>query len=181
MLSPVRRELCAISARWTRRLRCASKRMCARMRLIFTVLPTPMEQDWFRLLTTVQGVGAKVALAILGSLSPEQLAQAIMAQDKAALTSGRRRRAETGFASGHGTQRQSARLHECTDALGLSHRCGPFALAAQPRGRRAVGSDKSRLSPRRSLCCRRRSQPTQSRIQTRRTHSLEPRGTQPEG
>ncbi|MGB9153242.1 MAG: Holliday junction branch migration protein RuvA [Alphaproteobacteria bacterium] len=45
-----------------------------------------MEQDWFRLLTTVQGVGAKVALAILGSLSPEQLAQAIMAQDKAALT-----------------------------------------------------------------------------------------------
>jgi Holliday junction DNA helicase RuvA len=45
-----------------------------------------VEQDWFRLLTTVQGVGAKVALAILGSLSPEQLAQAIMAQDKAAMT-----------------------------------------------------------------------------------------------
>ena len=44
------------------------------------------EQDWFRLLTTVQGVGAKVALAILGSLSPEQLAQAIAAQDKAAMT-----------------------------------------------------------------------------------------------
>jgi Holliday junction DNA helicase RuvA len=44
------------------------------------------EQDWFRLLTTVQGVGAKVALAILGSVSPEQLAQAIAAQDKAALT-----------------------------------------------------------------------------------------------
>jgi Holliday junction DNA helicase RuvA len=45
-----------------------------------------VEQDWFRLLTTVQGVGAKVALAILGSVSPEQLAQAIAAQDKAALT-----------------------------------------------------------------------------------------------
>lgn len=45
-----------------------------------------VEQDWFRLLTTVQGVGAKVALAILGSLSPEQLAQAIMAQDKTAMT-----------------------------------------------------------------------------------------------
>ena len=44
------------------------------------------EQDWFRLLTTVQGVGAKVALAILGGLSPEQLAHAIAAQDKAALT-----------------------------------------------------------------------------------------------
>ena len=44
------------------------------------------EQDWFRLLTTVQGVGAKVALAILGTVSPEQLIQAIAAQDKAALT-----------------------------------------------------------------------------------------------
>jgi Holliday junction DNA helicase RuvA len=44
------------------------------------------EQDWFKLLTTVQGVGAKVALAILSSSSPEQLAQAIAAQDKAALT-----------------------------------------------------------------------------------------------
>jgi Holliday junction DNA helicase RuvA len=45
-----------------------------------------VEQDWFRLLTTVQGVGAKVGLAILSALSPEQLAQAIAAQDKAALT-----------------------------------------------------------------------------------------------
>ncbi len=44
------------------------------------------EQDWFKLLTTVQGVGAKVALAILGSLSPEQLGHVIAAQDKAALT-----------------------------------------------------------------------------------------------
>ena len=45
-----------------------------------------VEQDWFKLLTTVQGVGAKVALAILGSLSPEQLVQAIAAQDKIAMT-----------------------------------------------------------------------------------------------
>jgi Holliday junction DNA helicase RuvA len=44
------------------------------------------EQDWFRLLTTVQGVGAKVALAILGSMAPDQLAQIIAAQDKSALT-----------------------------------------------------------------------------------------------
>ena len=45
-----------------------------------------MERDWFRLLTTVQGVGARVAQSILGSLSPEQLQQAIMLQDKALLT-----------------------------------------------------------------------------------------------
>ena len=44
------------------------------------------EQDWFRLLTTVQGVGAKVALAILGRVAPEQLAGVIAAQDKTALT-----------------------------------------------------------------------------------------------
>ena len=44
------------------------------------------ERDWFRLLTTVQGVGAKVALAILGVLSPEQISLAIAAQDKAAIT-----------------------------------------------------------------------------------------------
>lgn len=44
------------------------------------------ERDWFRLLTTVQGVGAKVALGILSTLSPEQLAQSIAAQDKTALT-----------------------------------------------------------------------------------------------
>ena len=44
------------------------------------------ERDWFRLLTTVQGVGAKTALAILGTLPPEALATAVMAQDKPALT-----------------------------------------------------------------------------------------------
>jgi len=44
------------------------------------------EQDWFCLLTTVQGVGAKVALSILSALAPGDLAQVIAAQDKAGLT-----------------------------------------------------------------------------------------------
>jgi Holliday junction DNA helicase RuvA len=43
------------------------------------------ERDWFRLLTTVQGVGARLALAILSVLAPEPLGLAILAQDKAAL------------------------------------------------------------------------------------------------
>jgi holliday junction DNA helicase RuvA len=43
------------------------------------------ERAWFRLLTTVQGVGAKLALAVLGVLGPDALVSAIMAQDKAAL------------------------------------------------------------------------------------------------
>ncbi|MCW5732412.1 MAG: Holliday junction branch migration protein RuvA [Alphaproteobacteria bacterium] len=44
------------------------------------------EQRWFNLLQTVQGVGARVALAILSSLGPAELAQAIAAQDKAQIT-----------------------------------------------------------------------------------------------
>lgn len=43
------------------------------------------ERDWFRLLTTVKGIGSKVALAILSVLSSEQLGTALEAQDKAAL------------------------------------------------------------------------------------------------
>ena len=44
------------------------------------------ERDWFRQLTTVQGVGARLALAILSAVAPDHLALAIVAQDKAALT-----------------------------------------------------------------------------------------------
>ena len=43
------------------------------------------ERDWFRLLTTVQGVGAKLAQAVLGVHSPDDLARAIAAGDKASL------------------------------------------------------------------------------------------------
>ncbi len=44
------------------------------------------ERTWFGLLTTVQGVGAKVALGILSSLSGDELVQAIAAGDKAMIT-----------------------------------------------------------------------------------------------
>ena len=45
-----------------------------------------IEREWFRLLQTVQGVGAKVALAVLGTLPPAELANAIALRDKAAVT-----------------------------------------------------------------------------------------------
>jgi Holliday junction DNA helicase RuvA len=44
------------------------------------------ELEWFRLLTTVQGVGAKVALAILTVLAPGDLLQAVAAADKVAVS-----------------------------------------------------------------------------------------------
>ena len=43
------------------------------------------ERDWFRLLQNVQGVGSKVALAILSILPPAELTSAIALQDKAAV------------------------------------------------------------------------------------------------
>jgi holliday junction DNA helicase RuvA len=45
-----------------------------------------IERDWFRLLQGVQGVGAKVALALLGILSASELGQAIAMQDKTAVS-----------------------------------------------------------------------------------------------
>jgi len=47
---------------------------------------TAEEQAWFRLLTTVQGVGAKMALAILSAFGAAELQQAILAKDTKLLT-----------------------------------------------------------------------------------------------
>lgn len=44
---------------------------------------TVLEKEWFKLLQSVQGVGARVALAILSVLGPGDLASAIALQDKA--------------------------------------------------------------------------------------------------
>jgi Holliday junction DNA helicase RuvA len=44
---------------------------------------TDTERAWFRLLQTVQGVGAKVALAVLGTLKISELATAVSMRDKA--------------------------------------------------------------------------------------------------
>lgn len=66
------------------------------------------ERDWFRLLLTVQGVGSKVALAILTALSVDQLVQAVAAQDKKPL----------GQASGVGPKLAARIVAELKDKVG---------------------------------------------------------------
>src|SRR6516165_9864165 len=74
------------------------------------------ERDWFRLLTTVQGVGPRLAVALLSSATPDQLARAILAQDKAALTR----------ADGVGARLAARIVNELRDKL------GSFAAASVP-------------------------------------------------
>ncbi|MBI4969385.1 MAG: Holliday junction branch migration protein RuvA [Rhodospirillales bacterium] len=87
------------------------------------------ERDWFRLLIGVQGVGAKTALAVLSILGPDELAQAIAAQDKAAV----------GRASGVGPKLAARIVSELKDkvggiALGAAVRSGPAAVAVPAGG-----------------------------------------------
>jgi Holliday junction DNA helicase RuvA len=44
-----------------------------------------IEREWFRLLQTVQGVGTRVALSVLGTLKPAELATAVAMRDKASV------------------------------------------------------------------------------------------------
>ena len=67
-----------------------------------------IEREWFRLLQTVQGVGAKVALAVLGTLPPAELANAIALRDKAAVIAHARRRPESRRTHRHRVEGQGA-------------------------------------------------------------------------
>ena len=60
--------------------------------------PTLLEKEWHRVLTSVQGVGAKASLAILGALGPEGVSRAIALGDSAALRKAPGRWPQTGAA-----------------------------------------------------------------------------------
>ncbi len=84
----------------------------------------PAEREWFRLLNTVQGVGARVALSLLSALSPRDLIAAIAAGDRASITR----------APGVGPRLAVRLLTELRDKAGAMPSSPGIALpAAQPR------------------------------------------------
>ncbi len=95
------------------------------------------ERDWFGLLTTVQGVGARVALAILTVLGPEAITDAVIAQDKAAFTQ----------AAGVGPKLAARLVAELKDRVGELVVVRPIQFAAEAAGNGAgpVGDAVSAL------------------------------------
>lgn len=78
------------------------------------------ERAWFRLLQTVQGVGSKVALAILSTLAANDLASAIASNDKAMLSR----------PSGVGPKLAARLATELKDKVGAIAPSSAFAAAA---------------------------------------------------
>ncbi|MET0179839.1 MAG: Holliday junction branch migration protein RuvA [Novosphingobium sp.] len=81
------------------------------------------ERDWFRLLSGVQGVGSKVALAILSALSPDELQRACAGGDSAMVAR----------AQGVGPKLAGRIVNELKDKAGvLPAPAGGASLAAAP-------------------------------------------------
>ncbi|KTR83971.1 ATP-dependent DNA helicase RuvA [Novosphingobium barchaimii] len=86
------------------------------------------ERDWFRLLTAVQGVGSKVALAILSALTTEELQRACAGSDAAMVAR----------ANGVGPKLASRIVNELKDKAGALPTASGLAIAAAPAGSAAA-------------------------------------------
>jgi Holliday junction DNA helicase RuvA len=98
------------------------------------------ERDWFRLLTGVQGVGARVALAILSALDPTELQRAIAAQDKAMVAR----------ANGVGPKLAERIVRELKDKVGLIA-TSPLAIGGGVGAPAASGAQADALAALASL------------------------------
>ncbi len=85
---------------------------------------TVEERDWYRLLTGVQGVGGRVALAILSVLAPAEIADAVRRADKAMVAR----------ANGVGPKLAQRIVNELKDKVGPGAALGPAAVAAVAAG-----------------------------------------------
>ena len=94
----------------------------------------PAERVWFRLLQSVQGVGAKAALAILSVLRPGDLATAIALGDRASITR----------ANGVGGKLAARIVAELKDRVGALPTAGGDGLAGLPG---AIGAGDPAASP----------------------------------
>jgi Holliday junction DNA helicase RuvA len=82
------------------------------------------ERDWFRLLTAIQGVGSKVALAILSALTTDELQRACAGSDAAMVAR----------ANGVGPKLATRIVNELKDKAGALPTPSGLALAAAPAG-----------------------------------------------
>ena len=115
-----------------------------------------VERDTFRALTSVQGVGGRLALAILSVLSPDELARAVSQGDKAMI----------GRANGVGPKLAARIANELQGKLGVAGLGGRSRRSARrSRRRRPVRPRQPRLQARRSQR-RRQRRPGRARART---------------
>ena len=106
---------------------------------------TDLDREWFRILTGVQGVGAKVALAVLGTLKVADLANAIALGDKAQIARAPGVGTKARAASRHRTEGQGAGLRQCRSGGGALARRPRRAARAAAGERGDLGAGQSRL------------------------------------